>query len=161
MKKLILIACASGFAFVGLKTINGSEPAAAAPAASAADKDILRSIHGAFELKFPDGTVRKRFMCDGRWDISQSDPKTGKVIWHHGGTYTFDGTHYLETVDYANESTAFMIGEIHKFNVTINGDVVHIEGLGNPWNEEWVRVPEKLAPAIDFSKIPDKVTEKK
>lgn len=101
------------------------------------------------------GRVRKRLMVDGRWEISQSDPKTGHVIFHHGGAYVFDGRNLVDTVDYAAEGTQNMIGLIEKFHVTIKENSIHIEGIGNPWNEEWVRVPAGFAKeAVDLDNPP-------
>ncbi|HKB37947.1 MAG TPA: hypothetical protein VKD72_15985, partial [Gemmataceae bacterium] len=34
---------------------------------------------------------RLKFITGRHWCITESDPKTGKVIYHHGGTYTLDG----------------------------------------------------------------------
>ena len=45
------------------------------------------------------------------WVITQADPETGNVIYHHGGTYTLDGDKYVETITFANENTAPLIGK--------------------------------------------------
>ena len=44
------------------------------------------------------------------WTITQSDPKTGEMVHHHGGTYKLDGDTYEETVEFAGPSTKTFIG---------------------------------------------------
>ena len=95
-----------------------------------------------YELKLDDGNIRRRFISDGHWMITQYDAKTGAVIFHHGGTYSFDGKRYVEHVEYANENTKFLIGNNHRFILTVKPTSIHIEGIGNPWNEEWERVKD-------------------
>ncbi|MES2924846.1 MAG: hypothetical protein V4819_25045 [Verrucomicrobiota bacterium] len=98
------------------------------------------AIHGAWELKFEDGSKRTKFIGGGLWTITQCDPKTGTVVFHHGGTYTLDGANYTETVVFANENTSNLKGNSHKFELTIEGDVIHQKGIGNSWNEAWNRI---------------------
>lgn len=145
----VLAICALLFATVA------EEPAAPNAGATAEKKPDPKALNGAYEMKLDNGGVRKRLMVDGRWEITQSDPKTGQVIFHHGGAYVFDGRNYVETVDYAGESTLNMVGLVHKFVVTINENSVKIQGTDNPWNEEWVRVPAEFAKtAIDLENPP-------
>lgn len=123
-----------------------AEEATTPDAAAAVEKKAdPKALNGAYEMKLSDGSVRKRLMIDGRWEITQSDPKTGLVIFHHGGAYVFDGRNYVETVDYAGQSTLDMVGLVHKFVMTITENSVKLQGVGNPWNEEWVRVPAGFA----------------
>src|SRR5689334_18059223 len=44
---------------------------------------------------------RLKFRTGKHWTITEAD-KAGKVVHHHGGTYTLDGEEYAETVRYAN-----------------------------------------------------------
>src|SRR4051812_14467793 len=67
------------------------------------------------------------------WMITQPDPKTGKVVFHHGGRYTLDGDTMAGTVDFANESTAGYIGQTHKFKISVDGDTYKQTGLDNPF----------------------------
>src|SRR5262245_47502229 len=69
----------------------------------------------------PDLT-RLKFITGKHWAVTQHDPKTGKVLFHHGGTYTLDGDMYTESVEYANESTADLIGQKFTFKVKVDGD---------------------------------------
>lgn len=83
--------------------------------------------------------ARFKFCTGSHWCDSQADPKTGVVKFHHGGTYTLKGNEYIQNVKYANESSEFLIGNSFKFIVKIEGDTLHLTGIGNPWNEVWKR----------------------
>jgi hypothetical protein len=98
------------------------------------------AIQGAWELKFKDGSKRIKFIAGGQWTITQCDPKTGTVVFHHGGTYTLDGATYTEKVVFANDNTSNIKGNSNKFELTIDGDVIHQKGIGNPWTEDWTRI---------------------
>ena len=113
---------------------------AAMSAQEPAKQDAAPAIQGAWQLSFPDGSRRIKFISDGQWTITQANPKTGAVVFHHGGSYTLDGNTYIEKVEFANPSTAGLIGNEHKFEVTIEGDTIHQKGIGNPWTEDWKRI---------------------
>jgi hypothetical protein len=81
---------------------------------------------------------RLKFRTGRHWAITQAD-NSGKVVFHHGGTYTLSGEEYAETVEYANESTANLIGETFKFHVKLEGDKYTQIGIGNPYTEVWKR----------------------
>lgn len=89
----------------------------------------------------PKSGGRFKFRTGKHWCITQADPDTGKVIFHHGGTYTLDSDTYTETVEYANENTAGLIGRSLKFKVKVEGDSYTQIGIGddNPFNEVWQR----------------------
>ena len=63
------------------------------------------------------------------------------MIFHHGGTYALSDDTYTETVDYANESTAFLIKKTLKFKIKIDGDTYTQTALSpdNPFTEVWKR----------------------
>lgn len=107
-----------------------------------AEKNPLthEAIQGAWELKFDNGSRRIKFIAGGQWTITQCDPETGAVVFHHGGTYTLDGATYTEKVVFANDNTIDMKGDSNKFELTIEGDVIHQKGIGNPWTEDWTRI---------------------
>ena len=88
----------------------------------------------------PKAGGRLKFFTGRHWVITQADPETGKVVFHHGGTYTLDGDKYAETVEYANENTADLIKNVHKFQIKVEGDTYTQIGLGNPYNEVWKRM---------------------
>jgi hypothetical protein len=80
-----------------------------------------------------------KFFTGRHWNITQADPKTGVTIYHHGGTYTLNGDEYVETVEYANESTKKLIKQTFKFTIKIEGDTLTQTGIGNSYNEVWKR----------------------
>lgn len=61
-------------------------------------------------------------------------------MFHHGGTYTLDGDNHAETIEYANENTAEMIGQTFRFKVKVEGDTYTQVGVGNPYSEVRKRV---------------------
>jgi hypothetical protein len=81
-----------------------------------------------------------KFITGKHWCITQADPKTGKVTLHHGGTYTLDGDKYVETVEYANESTISMLRQKLTFTVKVDGDTYTQTGVGNPYTQVWKRL---------------------
>lgn len=80
-----------------------------------------------------------KFLTGKHWTFTQADPQTGKVVYHHGGTYTLDGDNYTETVNYANENTANLIGQTWKFKLKVDGDTLTQTGIGNPYTQVWKR----------------------
>lgn len=88
----------------------------------------------------PKAGGRLKFFTGKHWCITQADAETGKVIFHHGGTYTLDGDDMAETIEYANENTAQLIKETNKFKVKVEGDTYTQIGQGNPYNEVWKRL---------------------
>jgi len=90
----------------------------------------------------PKSGGRLKFITGKHWVITQADPTTGKVIFHHGGTYTLDGDTYAETIEYANESTAELIKQTFKFKAKVEGDTYTQIAVGeeNPFAAEvWKR----------------------
>ena len=83
---------------------------------------------------------RLKFFTGTHWMITQPDPKTGKVVFHHGGRYTLDGETMATTTDFANESTGDFIGQERKFKITVDGNTLKQTGVGNPYTETWKRV---------------------
>jgi hypothetical protein len=123
--------------------LRAEDKTAAAAAASQLAKDLI----GTWVLVGRPGEVgeapatggRFKFFTGRHWTITQADPKTGVTIFHHGGTYALKGNEYLETVEYANESTTNLIGQTFKFTIKVEGDSFTQTGVGNPWTEVWKR----------------------
>jgi hypothetical protein len=88
----------------------------------------------------PKSGGRLKFFTGKNWCITQADPQTGVVIFHHGGTYSIDGDEMSETVKYANESTAQLINQTNKFKIKVDGDTYTQVGQGNPFTEVWKRL---------------------
>lgn len=74
------------------------------------------------------------------WAITQLDPETGRLMFHHGGTYTLDRDSYTETVTFAADNTNNMIGMTLKFKIKVDGDTYTQLGVGNNYNERWARL---------------------
>lgn len=119
-----------------------------APASSAISSKLSEQLIGTWVLVGrPDKTFeapaaggRLQFFTGKHWLITQADPATGKVIFHHGGSYTLDGGQMAKMVEYANENTAALIKETHKFEIKVDGDTMTQTGIGNPWTEVWKRL---------------------
>ena len=94
---------------------------------------VVVGTPGKVEAPKPGATVK--FIAGGHWAITEADPKTHVVVYHHGGTYTLDGDTYVETVEYANESTGSMINEKFRFKIKLEGETLTQTGLGNPYTE--------------------------
>ena len=89
----------------------------------------------------PKSGGRLKFITGNHWAVTQADADTGKVIFHHGGTYTLTGDTYAETVEYANESTAQLIKKTFTFKAKVEGDTYTQTAVGddNPFTEVWKR----------------------
>lgn len=80
-----------------------------------------------------------KLVTASHWVDTNADPKTGVVIYHHGGTYRLKGDEYIESVQYANPGTMNLIGQAFKFTIKLEGDTLTLTGIGNPWTEVWKR----------------------
>jgi hypothetical protein len=111
------------------------------------DTQLAKDLVGTWVLVGKPGAIAEAPAAGGRikmltgahWSATQSEPKTGVVLFHHGGVYTLHGNEYVESVEYANESTREFIGKKSVFTVKIEGDTLTQTGVGNPWNEVWKR----------------------
>jgi serine/threonine protein kinase len=74
------------------------------------------------------------------WTFTQPDPKTGLVVFHHGGRYTLEGDIVTESNDFAGASTQSHIGEVGRNKIIIDGDVMKLIDLDRGiYNETWKR----------------------
>jgi hypothetical protein len=76
-----------------------------------------------------------KFFAAGRWCITQADPDSGKILHHHGGTYSLEGDKYNETIEYAGESTASLIKKTLTFTLKFEGDTLTQTGINNEFTE--------------------------
>jgi hypothetical protein len=83
---------------------------------------------------------RLKFITGRHWTITQADPNTGLVIFHHGGTYTLDGNEYVEKIEYATENTKQLINKTLKHKIKVEKDTYTQIGVGNPYTEVWKRL---------------------
>lgn len=126
---------------IRLQAAEKESPAASAPS------ELAKVLVGAWTMvgtpdgeKAPEGQRQLKFIGEKGWMISISDTKTGKVAFHHGGTFTLKGDEYTETLEYANESTSEMIGQSFKFKVKVEGDTLTQIGVGNPYSQIFKRL---------------------
>jgi hypothetical protein len=118
------------------------------PAAVAEPSSLAKNLVGTWILVGEPGDIgevptaggRLKFFTGRHWMITQADPASGVTTFHHGGTYTLNGDEYVETIEYANESTKDLIKQTFKFTLKVEGDTLSQIGIGNPWNEVWKRV---------------------
>jgi hypothetical protein len=116
--------------------------------AATTSAQLARDMTGTWVLVGKPGKVREtpeaggrlKFRTGAHWTMTQSDPKTGLVVMHDGGTYSLDGDTYMETIEYANDSTSNDIGRTFIFKVKVEGDFMTQEGVGNPYTEVWKRL---------------------
>jgi len=135
-----LLALIASTAFLALQ-------AADKPSSATVPSPLAKDLVGTWILVGKPGEVgqapatggRLKFFTGRHWTVTQADPDTGVTLFHHGGTYTLKGNEYLETVEYANESTKDLIKQTFKFSIKVEGDTFTQTGIGNPWTEVWKR----------------------
>ena len=80
-----------------------------------------------------------KFITGKHWCITQADA-SGKVLFHHGGTYSLDGDKYVETIEYANESTITMLRQKLTFSIKVEGVTYTQTGIGNDYTQVWKKL---------------------
>ena len=143
---ILFAACVSSCSDSG----SPSGPDEAVISGRLAGKWILQSTNRPSD---PSGVgVATKSFTDNLWELNQNDPATGVVVFRHGGRYTLSGSEYIELVDFANPSTAQLVGQTFVFEVTFDGDTHRQVGLccsggsrgGGPntlLDSVWRRVP--------------------
>ncbi len=114
---------------------------------SSAPSQLSKDIIGTWVMVGTPGDVgeppaaggRLKFRTARHWAMTQADPDTGTVSFHHGGTYTLNGDEYVEKVEYATENLANYIGNAYKYKVKVEGDTFTQIGIENPFTEVWKR----------------------
>lgn len=82
--------------------------------------------------------MRIKNMYDGYYNVEQKDPKTGEVLFYHGGRYIIKDNGDVETsLEYANHSTSNMIGDNGTAKIEIEGNTLTQTGIDNNYNEVW------------------------
>jgi hypothetical protein len=70
----------------------------------------------------------------------QPDPKTGIIVFQHGGKYTLDGDVLSSTTDFAGTSTRSQISKTGSIRIQIDGDTHKQIDLDGVFNETWKKV---------------------
>ncbi len=89
----------------------------------------------------PSGILNRLKSYTGtHWMITQSDSKTGLVVFHHGGRYTIEGDMLTENIDFAAATTQSVIGGSGRFKITVDGDILkQIDVDRGVYYETWKR----------------------
>ena len=82
---------------------------------------------------------RLKFRTGKHWTLVRADPTTGLVVEQFGGTYTLNGSRYVETQEYADAKWVGDNGKSFSYNVKVEGDTMTQLGVDNPYNEVWIR----------------------
>ena len=124
------------------KTILDDKPAAAVAPSQLANDMIGTWVHvgrpGQVRAAPAEGG-RLKFRTGRHWTLTHADPDTGLVTEHFGGTYTLNGSEYVETQDYGDATWMRENGQSWKFTVKVEGDMMTQIGIGNPYTEVWQR----------------------
>lgn len=126
-------------AFSGCSRVEGTQIGASELSRQLTGTWILAGTPGGGAVA-PQEAGRIKFFTDTHWIITQADPKTGEVVFLHGGTYTVDGDTLVQKVEYAQRNTMSLIGQAHKFKTSVDGDTLTQIGIENRWNEVWKRL---------------------
>jgi hypothetical protein len=142
-----IVAAAIGVATLGSFAAIGDRIHADDKKVAEANSNLAKNLIGTWVLSEAEGApgnpsgvgTRLKYFTGTHWMITQPDPKTGAVVFHHGGRYTLDGDTMAGKIEFANQNTAALIGETHKFKIKVEGDTYTQVGDGNPFTETWKR----------------------
>jgi hypothetical protein len=73
------------------------------------------------------------------WSVLQPDPKTGKIIFCHGGRYSVDGGQVTTHTDFAGDSTTMLIGKTNKLKLNVTGNTMKQQDAAGVFDETWTR----------------------
>jgi len=68
--------------------------------------------------------TRLKLFTGTHWCVIQPDPKSGEIVFQHGGRYELDGDKMKTKTDFAGESTKTMIGSSGIFTIKVDGDTM-------------------------------------
>jgi hypothetical protein len=133
--------------FCLLSSIHVPSIAASSSAPPVPRGNLARELNGTWlfvenigQKQVASGRGRLMVFTEKHWLITQPDPRTHEVIFHHGGTYTLQGDELATTVEYAMQNTRDYIGSTRLCRIKIEGDTLTKEALdGNPFSEVWKR----------------------
>ena len=106
------------------------------------------ALDGTWELisgqPLPAGTKDIKVLYGGHFMFAAYDTGTGKPLYTAGGTYTLDGSSYVEHMDFASDKLpADLIGHNQTFIVEVDRDTFTQKGMlsnGKPLMEKWRRI---------------------
>jgi uncharacterized protein (TIGR03067 family) len=138
------------FAGLGLTTLTDAQPAGSPQGRELVGTWVLIGTPGDVGPVPAEGG-RLKTLTDTHWSITQTDPKNGVVVFHHGGTYTLEGNQYVENIEFANANTKDLIGTSSRFTIKLEDDALTLIGIGNPWREVWKRASTSKAGQLDVA----------
>jgi hypothetical protein len=74
------------------------------------------------------------------WGVFQIDPNTGRAIHSRIGTYTLNGSEYMEASMFSGQSTAHLLGKTFRFKMILEGDTLTQIGIDNPYTTSFKRI---------------------
>lgn len=83
---------------------------------------------------------RLLFISGSHYAITQADPVTREVMFHHGGTFKMDGDEWVSTIEYAIGSSMNLVGKNIRVKVKIEDDTMSRLGVDNFREEKWKRL---------------------
>ena len=117
-----------------------------APGASA-QQTLAAKLVGTWKLEeastpgSPSGVgTRLKLFTGTHWCVIQPDPKSGEIVFQHGGRYELDGDKMKTKTEFAGESTKAMIGSNGMFTIKVDGDTMTQADADGVFNETWKRV---------------------
>ncbi|HEY6128572.1 MAG TPA: hypothetical protein VIW23_10355 [Candidatus Acidoferrum sp.] len=115
----------------------------------ASGSDTKKSqLDGTWELvsgqQLPESARDIKIISGGHFIFVAYDTQTQKPLYTGGGTYTLDGTSYIEHMDFASdEIAAGLVGKNQRFIVKADGDIFVQTGTlsnGKSLSETWKRM---------------------
>ena len=120
--------------------------ASADEGANTSNTDPEKILVGAWQLKTsknpgsPSGIgTRLKLFTGTHWCVVQPDPASGKIVFQHGGHYSFDGSVLSETIDFAGDSTSSLIGRTFEHKLKLANDSLEQIDPEGVYNETWER----------------------
>lgn len=71
----------------------------------------------------------------------KNDPKV--LYGAFFGSYTLEKGVYTEYLNYTGMGYGFYLGQVNRFKIQIKGNLMYIQGIGNPYDEVWKKVAKK------------------
>jgi hypothetical protein len=147
--RLTVVALLAAFT-VGLLFHESFRAAAAGDPArenKASPSDLAMKLIGTWKLEAasnpgsPSGIgTRLKLFTGTYWCVVQPDPKTGIILFEHGGRYELEGNTMRVTTDFAGRLTKSLIGKSTTFTIQCDGDTYKQGDPKGIFDETWKRV---------------------
>jgi hypothetical protein len=101
--------------------------------------DMQEKMVGTWKLEGSGDHVKLKYITPTHYTWVEFPNDDSKVIAVRGGTYTLKDNVYTESLDYQMKDDD-VIGKKYSFEVDTDGDVMHVHGVNNSYNETWRKV---------------------